>query len=58
MSREKKVCGKQCDIFSRIVGYYRNISNWNIGKKKEFSERVTFRILPKEELKDDQNKGN
>ena len=33
-------CGKPCEVYSRIVGYYRPISNWNKGKKEEFRLRV------------------
>lgn len=42
--KQPKPCGEKCAIFSRIVGYYRNIGNWNIGKKQEFKERKTFNI--------------
>ena len=27
------------EIYSRVVGYYRPVSQWNDGKKEEFSER-------------------
>lgn len=37
-------CGKPCEIFSRVVGYFRPIENWNLGKKEEFRERKTFNI--------------
>lgn len=37
-------CGKETEVWSRIVGYYRPINNWNIGKIQEFSERKTFKI--------------
>lgn len=30
-----------CEIYSRVVGYFRPISNWNVGKKKEFFNRKT-----------------
>lgn len=30
---------------SRIVGYYRNVNNWNTGKKQEFKERKGEIIL-------------
>lgn len=36
------------EIFSRVVGYLRPVSQWNKGKKQEFEDRVTF------EVKDDQ----
>jgi len=39
-------CGKECEVYSRVVGYMRPVKNWNIGKKEEFEERVEFnRIL-------------
>ena len=36
-------CGsKDIEIWSRIVGYYRPIRNWNIGRRKEFQTRVNY----------------
>jgi len=35
-------CGKKCEVYSRVVGYYRPTQNWNDGKQKEFSDRETF----------------
>lgn len=32
-------CGRECEIYSRVVGYLRPLSNWNDGKKEEFSDR-------------------
>ena len=31
-----------CEIFSRVTGYFRPISNWNDGKREEFNDRVAF----------------
>jgi len=31
-----------CEIYSRVVGYYRPVQLWNIGKKQEFAERKMF----------------
>lgn len=28
-----------CEIWSRIVGYFRGTDTWNKGKKQEFEER-------------------
>jgi len=28
-----------CEIYSRIVGYYRPVKSWNKGKTQEYSER-------------------
>jgi len=25
-----------CEIYSRVLGYYRTVKNWNIVKKQEF----------------------
>lgn len=32
----------KCEVFSRVVGYYRPVSNWNKGKAAEFKERKEF----------------
>lgn len=36
-----------CEVYSRIVGYLRPVSNWNVAKQHEFEQRKTFR-LPRE----------
>jgi ribonucleoside-triphosphate reductase len=42
-------CGKECEIYSRIVGYLRPINQWNDGKRAEFDMRSKFQVeLPKE----------
>lgn len=35
-------CGKECEVYSRIVGYFRPLKNWNAGKKEEFRERLEY----------------
>lgn len=40
-SQEKK-CGLKCEVYSRVVGYYRPLQDWNIGKLEEFKDRRTF----------------
>jgi len=35
-------CGKETEVYARIVGYYRAIKNWNMGKKEEKKHRVAF----------------
>lgn len=37
-------CGRECEIYSRIVGYFRPISQWNLGKMEEFKSRRAFKI--------------
>ena len=34
--------GKETEIYTRIVGYYRSVKNWNKGKREEYRHRVTF----------------
>lgn len=38
------VKGTPCEVYSRIVGYFRPVKNWNEGKQAEFSERVPFEV--------------
>lgn len=33
----------KCEKFSRAMGYYRPVDNFNIGKKQEFDDRKTFK---------------
>jgi len=37
-------CGKEAEVYSRIVGYLRPVQNWNEGKREEFRERLEYRI--------------
>lgn len=38
------ICGKPTEIYSRITGYYRPVSNWNAGKTQEFKDRETYNL--------------
>lgn len=42
-------CDRDCLIYSRVVGYYRPVSDWNNGKKTEFASRKCYKI-PFDEL--------
>lgn len=33
----------RCEVYSRIVGYLRPVSQWNDGKAAEFDDRVTYK---------------
>lgn len=35
-------CGADCEVYSRVVGYIRPVTQWNKGKRKEFCDRKTF----------------
>jgi ribonucleoside-triphosphate reductase len=34
--------GTPTEVYSRIVGYYRSVRNWNKGKREEYKERKLF----------------
>lgn len=36
------VKGTETEVYTRIVGYYRSVKNWNLGKKEEYKIRKTF----------------
>lgn len=38
-----------CEVYSRIVGYLRPISQWNKGKRAEFNDRRAYDQQLKEE---------
>jgi ribonucleoside-triphosphate reductase len=42
--REKlsNVEGAPAEVYSRIVGYYRSVRNWNKGKREEYGERRLY----------------
>lgn len=33
-----------CEVYSRVVGFYRPVQSWNLGKKEEFRERLNYKI--------------
>ncbi len=35
-------CGIETEVYSRIVGYFRPVRQWNKGKKEEFKERLEY----------------
>jgi ribonucleoside-triphosphate reductase (formate) len=47
LSGEHKICPKckkNCEVYSRVVGYLRPISQWNEGKLAEFKQRKKFKV--------------
>lgn len=34
---------QKCEVWTRVMGYYRPVSEFNIGKKSEHAERALFR---------------
>lgn len=33
-----------CEVVTRVMGYFRPVSDWNIGKKQEFADRQYFSL--------------
>jgi ribonucleoside-triphosphate reductase len=42
MEEEQKTCNEKTEVYSRVVGFYRPIEQWNPGKKSEFSDRKEY----------------
>jgi len=42
---KRAFCGQETEVFSRVVGYFRPIKNWNKGKQAEFKDRKAYRPL-------------
>jgi len=36
--------GTPTEVYSRIVGYYRSVRNWNAGKRAEYTKRKTYEV--------------
>ncbi len=32
------------EVYSRVVGYFRPVNQWNKGKQEEFRERKVYRV--------------
>lgn len=47
-SEKKPVKAIRTEVYSRIVGYYRPVQNWNDGKREEFSQREYINLKPNE----------
>jgi len=37
-------CGEPTEVYSRVVGYYRPVQNWNKGKQEEFKQRLEYNL--------------
>ncbi|RLI10612.1 ribonucleoside triphosphate reductase [Candidatus Bathyarchaeota archaeon] len=38
------LCGRQTEVYSRVVGYYRPVQNWHKGKQEEYRQRRTYAV--------------
>ena len=46
-----KKCEEKCDVYSRVVGYFEPISQWNRGKTEEFKKRKNFKLEDEGKIK-------
>jgi len=37
-------CGQEAEVYSRVVGYFRPVKQWNKGKQEEFKQREEFEV--------------
>ncbi len=42
MQRAQDKKRTRCEVYSRVVGYIRPVSQWNKGKKAEYDQRKEF----------------
>lgn len=35
---------RNCEVYSRVVGYLRPVSQWNKGKREEYKEREEYKL--------------
>jgi ribonucleoside-triphosphate reductase len=42
--RLANVKGTETEVYTRIVGYYRSLRNWNRGKREEYGQRLPFQV--------------
>ena len=48
--QEPKKCNMRTEVYSRVVGYFRPVQNWNAGKKEEFADRKPYSAYADEKL--------
>ncbi|RKY69020.1 MAG: ribonucleoside triphosphate reductase [Candidatus Latescibacterota bacterium] len=41
---ECPICHQPTEVYSRVVGYYRPVVNWNVGKKEELRQRLEYEV--------------
>ena len=38
-------CNEKTEVYSRVVGFYKPVQQWNNGKQEEFRERKVYKIV-------------
>jgi ribonucleoside-triphosphate reductase len=48
--KEKDLCNERTEVYSRVVGFYRPVIQWNLGKQEEFRDRKDYEINARKKL--------
>lgn len=51
-----KILGIPTEIYSRVVGYFRPVAQWNKGKQQEFEDREYLKIEEEKDVRQANNK--
>ncbi len=43
-NRKVQRCNCKTEVYSRVVGFWRPLANFNIGKEQEFKERNFYKL--------------
>lgn len=38
-------CQGKTEVYSRVCGFFRPVTQWNVGKREEFRERAAYTAL-------------
>ncbi len=41
-------CKAKTEVYSRVVGFYRPVQQWNKGKREEYKDRVEYKTQKNE----------
>jgi len=50
----RRVKAVKTEVYSRVVGYYRPVQDWNRGKQEEFAQRQYIDITEEPEHEEEQ----
>ncbi len=44
------MCKENMEVYSRVVGYFRPVQNWNAGKQEEWKDRQFYAVEASEKV--------
>lgn len=51
-------CQARTEVYSRVVGFFRPVQEWNKGKQEEFGDRSPYDIKNKEGVSENEKRKN